>query len=87
MAEVIAMAARFRLDELLEELEVSQSELARLSGVTFVTINAIANNRTRQVRLDTLDKLAAAIGREPGELIVRESMPRLPRKKSTRKTA
>lgn len=68
------MAARFRLAQLLEEATppMSQSELARRSGVSLVTINAIANNRTRQVKLETLDALSDALGVEPGELLERE---------------
>lgn len=67
------MAARFRLQELLDGASppMSQSELARRSGVSQVTVNAIANNRTRQVQLETLDKIAAALGVNPGDLIVR----------------
>lgn len=68
-----AMAVKFRLATLLEERKkegkpLTMSELARRSGVTFVTINAIAKNRTRQVHLDTIDKLCQALGVEPGAL-------------------
>jgi len=74
MLEVQTMAARFRLAEELKAHRpaMSQSELARRSGVSLVTINAIANNRTRQVKLDTLDALSAALGVEPGDLLERE---------------
>ena len=71
MTTVMPVPARFRLDELLSDKEMSQSELARRSGISLVTINAIANNRTRQVQLDTLDKLSAALGLEPGDLLER----------------
>jgi DNA-binding Xre family transcriptional regulator len=40
--------------------------------VSLVTINAIANNRTSQVSLKTLDALAKALKVEPGELLERE---------------
>jgi DNA-binding Xre family transcriptional regulator len=74
------MAARFRLRELLEEHDppMSQSELARKSGVSFATVNRLATNATSQVSLETLDKLAEALGMQPGDLI--ERVPR--RKKS-----
>ena len=68
---------RFRLRELLEEKGVSQSELARLSGVSFTTINRMAANHTAQVSLGTLDKLSDALGVGPGELFEREGQPRL----------
>jgi putative transcriptional regulator len=69
------MTARFRLQELLDREESpvkSQSELARKSGVSLVTINAIANQRTTRVDLNTLDKLSKALGCEPGDLLERE---------------
>ena len=73
MFGTVGMAVQFRLDKLLEERKktgdpITQSELARLSDVTFATVNAIANNRTRQVHLDTLDKLCKALRVEPGAL-------------------
>ena len=51
---------------------MSQSELARRSGVSFVTVNRMCGNKTEGVSLDTLDKLATALGVEPGDLIRRE---------------
>lgn len=65
MLGAYAMAAKFRLDELLAGAEppMSQSELARISGVSLVTINAIAKNRTAQVKLETLDKILGALER------------------------
>ena len=72
MIRIAPVPVRFRLSELLEAAGVNQSEVARRSGVSIVTINAIANNRTNQVRLDTLDKLSDALQCEPGELLERE---------------
>lgn len=66
------MPTKFRLAEILAKMGISQSELARRSGVSFPTINAMCTNRSRQVALETLDKIAAALGVEPGDLIVRE---------------
>ena len=63
------MAARFRLVELLERAGLTQTELARRSGVSLVTVNAMCRNRTDGVKLETLDRLARALGVEPGELI------------------
>ena len=71
MSDVLLMPTRFRLAELLEERGVSQSELARSSGVSFQTINAIANNRTTRVDLATLDAIAKALRCEPGDLLER----------------
>ncbi len=74
MLKALPVAALFRLQELLDERDppMSQSELARRSGVSLVTVNGIANNRTSQVSLKTLDALARVLQVEPGDLIVRE---------------
>ena len=68
------MPTRFRLQELLDAQDppISQRELARRSGVSGVTINAMANNNTTRVDLSTLDAIAEALGIEPGELFMRE---------------
>ncbi len=70
------MPTRFRLAELLAERGISQNELARRSGISQVTVNAIANNRTTRVDLATLDALAKALNVEPGELLEREPVKR-----------
>ena len=65
-----SMPVRFRLQELLgaRTPAMKQTELAARSGVSLVTVNAIANNRTRQVSLETLDRLSRALGVPPGDL-------------------
>lgn len=67
------MSVTFRLASVLEAASLSQRELARRSGVSLVTINAIANNRTTRVDLETLDKLCEVLEVEPGELLERET--------------
>lgn len=69
---VADMGARFRLRELLEESGMSQSELARQSGVSFVTVNRMVANKTATVSLKTLDALSAVLHVEPGDLLERE---------------
>jgi DNA-binding Xre family transcriptional regulator len=66
------MPTVFHLREVLESKGISQSDLARQSGVSFATINRLCTNATGMVSLETLDKLAQALEVEPGELIVRE---------------
>jgi DNA-binding Xre family transcriptional regulator len=66
------MIVKFRLQELLDACDppMSQSELARRSGISFATVNNIANNRTAQVSLKTLGSLASVLGANPGDLLV-----------------
>ncbi|MBK8058648.1 MAG: helix-turn-helix transcriptional regulator [Gemmatimonadetes bacterium] len=52
---------------------MTQTELSRRSGVSIVTVNGIANNRTTRVDLETLDKLCEVLEVEPGELLERET--------------
>ena len=73
MGPATCMSVTFRLASVLEAASLSQRELARRSGVSLVTINAIANNRTTRVDLETLDKLCEVLEVEPGELLERET--------------
>lgn len=75
METATLVPTRFRLQELLDAQNppMSQRELARRSGVTGVTINAIANNRTTRVDLATLDAIADVLGVHPGDLLERET--------------
>lgn len=70
------MGTRFRLKELLERAGISQNELARQSGVSFPTINAMMQNKTRGVQLETLDAIARVLKVEPGELLEKDRKPR-----------
>lgn len=66
------MRVRFRLKELLENAGLSQTDLHRISGVAYSTINGLVLNKARQVSLDTLGALSEALSCEPGELIMRD---------------
>jgi putative transcriptional regulator len=60
------------LEEVLADREMSQTELARLSGVSLVTVNAMTQNRTKQFSLLTLDKICGALKCQPGDLLERK---------------
>jgi DNA-binding Xre family transcriptional regulator len=64
-------SARFRLQELIHEKGTSQSALSRDSGVSFTTISRMCRNVSAQVSLETLGRLARALGDDvsPGDLI------------------
>ena len=72
METTVQVPTRFRLQEILDNLPISQRELSRKSGVSPTTINRMCSNLTAQVSLATLDALSAVLGVEPGELIERE---------------
>jgi len=66
------MPTRFKLRALLARAGMSQSELARRSGVSFATINRLCRNATETVALDSLDRIAGALRVEPGDLLQRD---------------
>lgn len=68
------MASRFRLKEALDEAGMTQTEMFRKSGVSLTTINRMCANLTSQVSLRTLDRLAAVLRIQPGDLITREPL-------------
>jgi putative transcriptional regulator len=63
------MTTEFRLAEVLAQKGLSQSELARRSGVSLQTVNRLCMNRTAQVSLETLDRIASALKVKPGDLL------------------
>lgn len=74
------MPVTFRLRELLEEAGINQSELSRISGVSFATINRMCTNATKQVSLGVLDQLCDALQVEVGDLFEREPTKRARRR-------
>lgn len=64
---------RFRLQEVIDEKETSQSELSRTSGVSFTTISRMCRNVTAQVSLETLDRLARSLQVGPGDLLEQDA--------------
>ena len=73
MQGTLSLAVRFRLADVLTERTMTQTELSRRSGVSIVTVNGIANNRTTRVDLETLDKLCEVLDVAPGELLERDA--------------
>jgi putative transcriptional regulator len=63
------VALRFVLREILEQRGISQSELARRTGLSFTTIHRLAANKTAMVALRTLERIARALDVKPGDLI------------------
>ena len=60
-----------RLKELREVNGWSQAELARRSGVNQSVISRLESGDTQSVSFENLERLARAVGCDPGYLIVR----------------
>jgi putative transcriptional regulator len=57
------------LDRLLEEREMTLTELAERVDVTVVNLSILKNGRARAIRFSTLTALCQALGCQPGELL------------------
>ena len=62
-----------RVRELREALGLTQAELAERAGVRRATVNRIENAKVTAIDLEVLEKLADALGVEPGFILVRSS--------------
>lgn len=60
-----------RVRELRESRGLTQAALAAAARVRIATVSEIENARTTRVDLEVLDRLADALGVEPGELVAR----------------
>jgi transcriptional regulator with XRE-family HTH domain len=65
-----------RVRELREARGWTQVELAERAGLRRPTISAIENEQTKGVDFDVLERLANALGVDPGFLIVRSERAR-----------
>lgn len=64
------MKIRIRLDEILVRQRLSVVELSDRTGISVRHLNLLRDNKAVAVRLRTLEALCAALGCEPGDIIV-----------------
>lgn len=58
-----------RISKFLEEKDITQYELANLSGLPYPTIKSIMQGRTDSINLKTIILLAHGFGMKPSEFI------------------
>lgn len=63
---------RLRLAELRQARGLNQTQLAELAGVRRATVNELEAGKRQRIDLDILERLANALGVEPGAIIERE---------------
>jgi putative transcriptional regulator len=80
-----AMSISLRIGELAKQQGLTIKALAARAGVAYNTAHTLATGRATRIDLDTLDRVCAALGVEPGALFdrhiaqepaVREDTPR-----------
>lgn len=59
---------KLRVKEIAEVQGLNRNKLQLKSGVTLPLLTRYWNNTTTEVKLDALEKIAKALGVEPGEL-------------------
>ncbi len=57
------------LDRLLEESEMTLTELAQRVDVTVVNLSILKNGRARAIRFSTLTAVCEVLGCQPGDLL------------------
>lgn len=63
------MSIKFRLREILDNKDMTQRELARLTGLRPSTINHLCSERVDRVYLETLELICKALDINVNELI------------------
>ena len=56
------------LDRLLNEHNISLTDLAELVGVTAINLSVLKNDRAKAIRFSTLTAICDALDCQPGEL-------------------
>ena len=63
---------RCRLTQLLEERNMTLTELANRVGMSLVNLSVLKNDRARAIRFSTLTALCDVLGCQPGDLFAVE---------------
>ncbi|HMM07186.1 MAG TPA: helix-turn-helix transcriptional regulator [Clostridiales bacterium] len=63
------MPIKFRLKVLLAINEMTQKQLAEMTGIRPPTISAICTNSIKHIPVDVIDKICTALDCQPGDLI------------------
>ena len=58
------------LDQLLDERQMTLTELAERVGVTVVNLSVLKNNRAKAVRFSTLTAICDVLGCQPGDVFI-----------------
>ena len=59
----------FHVDVMLAKRKMSLTELSERVGITLANLSILKTGKARAVRLETLDRLCAALDCQPGDLM------------------
>ena len=59
----------FHMDVMLAKRKMSLTELSERVGITMANLSILKTGKARAVRLETLDRLCAALDCRPGDLM------------------
>jgi putative transcriptional regulator len=63
------MAIAVKLDDLLLERRMTQTELAERVDITLANLSILKTGKARAIRFSTLEAICAALGCQPGDLL------------------
>ena len=63
------MAIRVHLDTLLEEREMTLTELSERVGLTLANLSILKTEKARAIRFTTLDAICQELDCQPGDLL------------------
>lgn len=58
-----------RLYIILHERKITQSELAKMTGLSQNTISSLVSGKSKQIRYDTLNRICKALEVTPGDIL------------------
>ena len=59
----------FHMDVMLAKRKMSLTELSERVGITMANLSILKTGKARAVRMETLDRLCAALDCQPGDLL------------------
>lgn len=59
----------FNIDVMMAKRKMSLTELSERVGITMANLSVLKTGKARAVRVDTLNKLCAALECQPGDLL------------------
>lgn len=63
------MPVRVRLDELLDQRELTLTQLSERIGITLANLSILKTNKARAIRFSTLEAICRELACQPGDLL------------------